>query len=356
MPVFRASAAATGWGARVRTWPWPGAGAAPVAAAAALALLPSVASDYWLKGILIPALIYSLAALGLNFVTGYAGLISLGQAAFMAVGAFIGVIAYGRHDVPLPASLLLAGLAAALVGAVVGIPSLRIRGLYLLAATLAAQFIVTWTIQRVPWFGAASFGTVNTPPVRIGSWLVATAAQQYYLTLAVVAALSVFGRNVVHSRVGRAWIAIRDHDVAAASLGISMLRYKLLAFMISSFYAGVAGALVVFAWVGAANIQEYSLDLSIQILGMVIIGGMGSITGSFLGAGFLTLMPILINVSLRAGYRLVGESVVSSMIVSNAEHVVFGVLILFFLIVEPRGLASLAGAAASRLTGERSAG
>jgi branched-chain amino acid transport system permease protein len=342
--------------ATVRIWRWPGARAAWLALPAALLALPLVASDYWLKGILIPALIYALATLGLNFVTGYAGLISLGQAAFMAIGAFMGVISYGRYGVPLLASILIAGVAAALVGAVVGIPSLRIRGLYLLVATLAAQFIVTWTLQRVPWFGAASFGTVNTPPVRIAGWLISSGAEQYYLTLAVVAALTLFGRNVVRSRVGRAWIAIRERDVAAASLGISMFRYKLLAFMISSFYAGVAGALVVFAWVGAANVQEYSLDLSIQILGMVIIGGMGTVTGSFLGAGFVTLMPILINVSLGAVYRLVGHTLVSSMVLANVEHVVFGTLILIFLIVEPRGLARLVSASAARLSGWRSTG
>ncbi len=353
--MFRQSDTLTDSRAAVaRTWAWPGARLAWLALLTVALLVPLVSSEYWLKGILIPALIYSLATLGLNVVTGYAGLISLGQAAFMAVGAFMGVISYGRYGVPLLGSVLVAGLAAALVGAVVGVPSLRIRGLYLLVATLAAQFIVTWSIQRVPWFGAASFGTVNTPPVRIGSWVIASAAEQYYLTLAIVAALTVFGRNLVHSRVGRAWIAIRERDVAAASLGISMFRYKLLAFMISSFYAGVAGALVVFAWVGAANIQEYSLDLSIQILGMVIIGGMGSIAGSFLGAGFVTLMPILINVSLRAGYRLIGNTLVSSMVLANVEHVVFGALILFFLIVEPRGLARLVEVSATRLSGRKS--
>lgn len=342
-------ALSTVYPAATRTSPWLGVRATWLVCPLIGLALPLVASDYWMKGILIPALIYSLAALGLNFVTGYAGLISLGQAAFMAVGAFLGVIAYGRYGAPLLLSLLIAGVAAALVGAIVGIPSLRIKGLYLLVATLAAQFIVTWLIQRVPWFGASSFGTVNTPPVQIGAWLIDTTTEQYYLTLMVVIALTVFARNIVHSRIGRAWMAIRDRDVAAASLGISMLRYKLLAFMVSSAYAGVAGVLVVFAWVGAANIQEYSLDLSIQILGMVIIGGMGSIAGSFLGAGFIALMPILISVSLHAAYRLAGGSSVSSVIVANTEHVVFGVLILFFLIVEPLGLARLFGRAWARL-------
>ena len=316
---------------------------------AAALLLPWVASEYWLKGILIPALIFSLATLGLNFVTGYAGLISLGQSAFMAVGAFISVIAYGRYGVPLLLSLLVAGGAAALVGAVVGIPSLRIKGLYLLAATVAAQFLVTWLIQHVPWFGAGSFGTVNTPPVVVGSWTINTPRDQYLLTLAVVAFLTAFGRNVVRSRIGRAWMAIRDRDVAAASMGISMFHYKLLAFTVSAFYGGVAGALVVFTWVGAANVQEYSLDASIQILGMVIVGGMGSVLGAFLGAGFIMLLPVLISSTMHAGYRLIGGSLVSSMVLANAEHFIFGAVILFFLIVEPLGLARLWSRSLQRL-------
>lgn len=308
---------------------------------AAAAAVPLIANEYWLKGILIPTLIFSTAALGLNFVTGYAGLISIGQSAFMAIGAFISVIAYGRYGIPLLASIGLAGLAAALAGAVVGTPSLRIRGLYLMVATLAAQFIITWLIQRVPWFGAGSFGTLNTPPVRIGTWLIDTAVEQYYFALAFVAALTVFGRNILRSRIGRAWIAIREREIAAQILGISLLRYKILAFIISSFYAGIAGALVVFTWVGAANVQEYSLELSIQILGMIIIGGLGSVPGAFLGAAFLMLLPITISAAVNSAYRFAGVSSASSTILANAEHVVFGALILAFLIMQPRGLAKL---------------
>lgn len=304
-------------------------------------LLPFVLGDYWLKGILIPSLILGLSALGLNLVTGYAGLISLGQAAFMAVGAFAGVIAYGRYGIPIPVSLLIAGVTAAAIGMVVGTPSLRIKGLYLLVATLAAQFIIVWTIQRVPWIGAASFVTLNTPPVYLGPWKIDAAIEQYYFTLGVVAVLTVFAWNLVRSRVGRAWMAIRDQDVAASVMGISMLRFKLLAFMVSAFYAGIAGALVVFCWVGAANIQEYELELSIQILGMIIIGGLGSILGSFLGAAFVSLLPIAISVAMHRFYGVVGGEIVSADVLANAEHIIFGALIVFFLIVEPHGLARL---------------
>lgn len=308
---------------------------------AAMATVPIFASEYWLKGILIPTMIFGLAALGLNLMSGYAGLLSLGQAAFMAVGAFIGVIAYGRYGIPLPLSLVLAGAAAALIGLVVGTPSLRIKGLYVLAATLAAQFIILWAIQRIPWMGGGSFVSIVAPPISLAGWGVTSSKDQYFLTLIVVSLLTLFAWNLSRTRVGRAWVAIRDHDVSAAVMGISMLRYKLFAFMISSFYAGVAGALVVFCWVGAANLQDYELEVSIKLLGMIIIGGLGSILGSFLGAAFVSLLPVLISVALLELTKLLGHSSVTADLLANAEHIVFGSLILFFLTKEPEGLARL---------------
>jgi branched-chain amino acid transport system permease protein len=318
-------------------------------------LLPAVAGEYWLKAIVIPTMIFGLAALGLNLVTGYAGLISLGQAAFMAVGAFTAVIAYGRYGVPLPFAILLAGLLAASIGAVVGVPSLRIKGLYLMVATLAAQVIVLWIIQRVPWLGGGSFGSINTPPVMIAGWHVSTSVDQYYLAFSIVALFTLLAWNLARSRIGRAWVAIRDHELAAEVQGISMLRYKLLAFTISAFYAGVAGALVVFCWVGAASVQEYQLDVSIEILGMIIIGGLGTVLGSYLGAAFVLLLPILLSTSLTAFGRTLGAHVmVPADILANARHIVFGVLILLFLVREPDGLARLWRRAAAWLGRARS--
>ena len=302
---------------------------------------PYVVSEYWLRGILIPTMIFGLAALGLNIVTGYAGLISMGQAAFMAVGAFTAVIAYGRFGVPIPLALLLAGGVSALIGVIVGTPSLRIKGLYLMVATLAAQFIIIWALQRVPWTGSGSFATINTPPVRIGAWTATTAVDHYYLVLAVVALMTAFGHNLVVSHIGRAWMALRDHETAAAVMGVSMLRFKLLAFLVSSFYAGVAGGLVVFGWTGAASVQEYELDVSIKILGMIIVGGLGSVLGSYLGAAFILLLPIVIAIIMQQMAALVGRSIASVDILANAEHIVFGALVLYFLIKEPLGLARL---------------
>jgi branched-chain amino acid transport system permease protein len=306
----------------------------------AAVLLPPFLGTYWLRGILIPFLVFSLAALGLNFLTGYAGLLSLGQAAFMAVGAYAGVILYGRYAVPLPLALLGAGLIACAVGAVAGTPSLRIKGFYLAVATLAAQFLITWTIQHVRWISGGVFATINTPTVRVGGLVLDTALRQYYLALAVVALLTVFGMNLTRSRIGRAWMAIRDRDIAAEIIGIRLLKYKVLAFVVAAFYAGVAGALVVFCWYGSANIEEFDLVNSVRILGMVIIGGMGSVLGSFLGAGFVTLLPILVSVGVHKAGALAGGGGANGL-VSSLEDLIFGTMIVLFLVLEPLGLARL---------------
>lgn len=303
-------------------------------------VVPFAAGEYWLKGILTPLLAYALAALGLNILTGYAGQLSLGHAAFMAVGAYGAVIAYGRWAWPLIPALLLGGLAAAIVGALVGMPSLRIKGFYLAVSTLAAQFIIEWVVTHVKWISGGVYATIQVPPLRVGPWEITSAAGKYYLTLAFVLVMAVFAKNLVRSRVGRAWMAIRDRDVAAEIMGISLFRYKLLAFMVSSFYAGVAGALVAFTFYAAANIEEYNLLLSIRILGMILIGGMGSILGSFLGAGFVVLLPIFITNLMEAVGHVAG-GLVTTDVLANAELVVFGGLIIFFLVVEPLGLARL---------------
>ena len=321
-------------------FPLPADRLGTAALVAAAIVLPVFLGTYWLRGILIPFLVFSLAALGLNFLTGYAGQLSLGQSAFMAVGAYAGVILYGRYAVALPLALLGAGLIAAAVGAVAGTPSLRIKGFYLAVATLAAQFLITWTIQHVRWISGGVYATINTPTVRVGGLVLDTALRQYYLALAVAALLTVFGMNLARSRIGRAWMAIRDRDIAAEIIGIPLLRYKVLAFVVSAFYAGVAGALVVFCWYGSANIEEFDLVNSVRILGMVIIGGMGSVVGSFLGAGFVTLLPILVSVTVhRIGMAAAGQAATG--LVSSLEDLIFGAAIVLFLVLEPLGLARL---------------
>jgi branched-chain amino acid transport system permease protein len=299
-------------------------------------VIPFSASDYWLTGILIPFLVYSLAALGLNFLTGYAGQLSIGHAAFMAVGAYTSLILYGRYEIPLFLSLLGGGLVAAAVGAVFGIPSLRIKGFYLAVSTLAAQFIIEWGLTHWKWVSGGVFGTVDAPPMKVFGWLIDTPAKKYYLVLCFVVVLTLFGKNLVRGQVGRAWMAIRDMDVAAEIIGISLFRNKLLAFAVSSFYAGVAGGLITFAYYGAANIEAFNLMLSFHLLGMIIIGGMGSVLGSFLGGGFITLLPIFIN-HLGSYWG----TALRSDLLACLELIIFGGLIILFLIVEPYGLARL---------------
>src|SRR5512134_3394084 len=272
--------------------------AVAVLLAFAFLVVPLIANQYWLSAILIPFLIFALAALGLNILTGYAGQLSLGTAAFMAVGAFA---AYNLElrlpGIPMLASFALAGIIAALIGIAFGLPSLRIKGFYLAVATLAAQFFVVWALTHFPWFSNYSTsGVISTQKIEILGYTFDSPVSKYLLTLSIVVVLALAAKNMVRSSVGRAWMAVRDMDVAAAVIGIRPLPTKLLAFAISSFYCGVAGALYAFAYLGTVEPEGFNLDLSFRVLFMVIIGGVGSILGSFLGAAFIVLLPILLNV------------------------------------------------------------
>jgi branched-chain amino acid transport system permease protein len=302
----------------------------------AFLVLPFVASNYWLSSIMVPFYCFSLAALGLNFLTGYAGQLSIGHAAFMAVGAYTSLILYGRYHIPLLLSILCGGIVSSAVGAVFGIPSLRIKGFYLAVSTLAAQFIIEWILTHWQWVSGGVFGTIQAPDMYIFGWLIDTPVKKYYLVLCILVPLVIFGKNLVRGQLGRNWMAIRDMDVAAEIIGVSLFRNKLVAFAVSAFYAGVAGSLITFAYYGAANIEEFNLFLSFHLLGMIIIGGMGTVLGSFFGAGFMVLLPIFINQTL-----LVFLERVPSDIRANSEAIVFGGLIVFFLIVEPYGMARL---------------
>jgi branched-chain amino acid transport system permease protein len=302
----------------------------------AFLVIPYVASDYWLSSIMIPFYCFSIAALGLNFLTGYAGQVSLGHAAFMAVGAYSSLILYGRYGIPLIPSIIGGGIVSAIVGSIFGIPSLRIKGFYLAVSTLAAQFIIEWVLTHWKWVSGGVFGTIDAPDLYVFGFLIDTSVKKYYLVLFFVVLLVIFGKNLVRGQLGRNWQAIRDMDVAAEIIGVSLFRYKLIAFAASSFYAGVAGALITMAYIGAANIEEFNLYLSFNLLGMIIIGGMGSVLGSFLGAGFMTLLPIFINQTM-----VVFLERVPSDLRANSEAIVFGGLIVFFLIVEPYGMARL---------------
>lgn len=304
--------------------------------AIALLVLPLVASPYMLSAIFIPFLIFSLAALGLNILTGYAGQLSLGTAAFMAVGAFSAYNFVLRiPGIPLLLAFVLGGLCAAMVGMAFGLPSLRIRGFYLAASTLATQFFVVWCLTKIGWLtNYSSSGVITAQKMEILGYAFDTPARKYLLVLAVVAIMALLAKNMIRSNVGRSWMAVRDMDVAAEVIGIRLMRTKLLAFAVSSFYCGVAGALYAYAYLGTVEPEAYNLDLSFRILFMIIIGGVGSILGSFLGAAFIVLLPVFLNI-LAHGLAL------PTTVASNLELMVFGALIIFFLIVEPHGLARL---------------
>ena len=304
----------------------------------AFVAVPAVASEYWLRAILVPFLILSLAALGVNILVGYCGQISLGSGAFMAVGAYA---AYNFHvrieGMPLLASLLLGGLCATAVGVLFGIPSLRIKGLYLAVATLAAQFFTDWAFLRIPFFtNNSSSGSVSVAGLQMFGLPIETPVQKYLLCLTLVVVFALLAKNLTRSAIGREWMAMRDMDVAAAVIGIRPVYAKLTAFAVSSFIVGVAGVLWGFVHLGAWEPAAFSIDRSFQLLFMVIIGGLGSIMGSFFGAAFIVLLPILLN--QMPGWFGLSMSTATA---SHLEFMIFGALIVFFLIVEPHGLARL---------------
>ncbi len=304
--------------------------------AVALVVVPFFASPYLLSAILIPFLIFSLAALGLNILTGYAGQLSLGSAAFMAVGAFASFNFIARlPGLPMLLAFVLGGLCAAMVGIAFGLPSLRIRGFYLAASTLATQFFVVWCLTKIPYLTNYSrSGVITAQKLVILGYHFDSPSSKYALVLAIVALMALMAKNLVRSNTGRSWMAVRDMDVAAEVIGFRPMRTKLLAFAVSSFYCGVAGALYAYAYLGTVEPEAYNLDLSFRILFMIIIGGVGSILGSFLGAAFIVLLPVFLNI-LAHGLSL------PTSVASNLELMVFGALIIFFLIVEPHGLARL---------------
>jgi branched-chain amino acid transport system permease protein len=304
--------------------------------------VPLTFSSFWISAILIPILVFSLAAIGLNLLTGYAGQISLGTGAFMGVGAYACYkLTTLFPDMNIIVLIVASGFAAAAIGTLFGLPSLRIKGFYLAVATLAAQFFLSWCFVRVAWLYNYNFsGAIEVPTRTVLGVPVtgpnATPATRYLIVLSIVVAMTWIASNLVRGRYGRMWMAVRDMDIAAELIGIRLFRAKLIAFAVSSFYCGVAGAVMVFLWFGAAEADSFNIDLSFRILFMVIIGGLGSLIGCYFGAALISGLPIL----LRTLPGLFGVSIRAA----TVEHLVLmivGALIVFFLIVEPNGLARL---------------
>lgn len=307
--------------------------------AVAFLFVPFVGTEYLFSAILVPFLVLALAGLGLNILTGFTGQLSLGSAAFMAVGAFTTYNFELRiPQLPLLVSIGLGGLVSAAFGVFVGLPSLRIKGFYLIVSTLAAQFFVPWLFTQYGWFtNNNSSGVITAPPLSIFSVSLDSAAGHYLLTLGIVVVLTLLARNILNSQYGRAFRAVRDMETAATTIGISVARTKLLAFGLSSFYLGVAGALWAFAYLGTIEADGLDLNRSFQILFIIIIGGLGSLAGSFLGAAFIVLLPIVLSI---IGTALFGHAIDQALL-QNLQKIIFGGLIIYFLIKEPEGLIRL---------------
>jgi branched-chain amino acid transport system permease protein len=308
----------------------------------AFVVVPLTASNFFLAAILIPFLIFALATIGLNLLTGYAGQLSLGTGAFMGAGAYACYkLTWFFPDANIVFLILASGLVSAAIGCLFGLPSLRIKGFYLAVATLAAQFFLEWCFIRIPWlYNYNPSGAIEVPARRafgmIATGPAAHPLTRYFLCLGIVCLLAWVASNLVRGRVGRSWMMVRDMDIAAELMGIRLLRTKLLAFAVSSFYCGVAGAMFVFFWLGAAEPSAFSINLSFQILFMVIIGGLGSLLGSFFGAAFIWVLPIVIrSMPGLFGFRIAAETT------EHLSFMIVGALIILFLIVEPHGLARL---------------
>ncbi|MDR6857698.1 branched-chain amino acid ABC transporter permease [Variovorax sp. WS11] len=312
--------------------------------------VPLLASDYLFRAILIPFLIFSLAAVGVNILVGYCGQISLGSGAFMAVGAYGAYNFFARvPNMPLIPALILGGLCATAFGILFGLPSLRVRGLYLAVATLAAQFFADWMFLRIKWFTLDTpSGSVAVSNLQVFGLPIESAVSKYLFCLVVLALVALMAKNLVRGAIGREWMAIRDMDVAAAVIGIRPMYAKLSAFAVSSFIIGLAGALWAFIYLGAWEPSAFSVDYSFRLLFMVIIGGLGSIMGSFFGAAFIVVLPIALNQFLPLLAGLFGIEI-STAGIAHAELMIFGGLIVWFLIVEPHGLARLWSTAKQKL-------
>lgn len=301
--------------------------------AAALLLFPFMANAYWLYLACLVA-INVASATGLNILTGYTGLVSLGQAAFMGLGAYTVAVLQTRWGLPFWLTLPAAGFVAMLGGIIVGIPSLRVKGLYLAIVTIAASFIAHFLFANLGLTGGTT--GLQVAPARFLQWDLDTSFRIYWLILPVTVLMILGAANLFRTRIGRAFIAIRDRDISAEVLGIDLLRYKLLSFGLSSFYAGVAGGLWAYFF-RVVTPESFPLIMSIFFLAAIIVGGMGTILGSILGALFMTMVPEVLK--LVVGWLPVGGDALR--LLSPVRTIVFGLLIVGFLIFEPHGLAEI---------------
>ena len=308
----------------------------------AFVVIPLSGNNFLLNSVLIPFLIFALATIGLNLLTGYTGLLSLGTGGFMGVGAYACLkLTTFFPQVNIIVWILASGFFSAAVGVLFGLPSLRIKGFYLAVATLAAQFFLEWCFIRIPWLYNNSVSGAIEVPLRTLFGVpitgpTATPVTRYLIVLAIVVAMTWVASNLVHGRIGRMWMSVRDMDLAAELIGIRLLPAKLLAFAVSSFYCGVAGAMMVFLWYGGAEAEVFAIDQSFLVLFMVIIGGLGTLIGSFFGAALIYILPIALR-AVPAAFGLPIHPAAAEQL----TFVIVGALIVVFLVLEPAGLARL---------------
>jgi branched-chain amino acid transport system permease protein len=290
--------------------------------------------NYWL-GVANLIGITIIAAIGLNILIGYCGQLSIGHAGFIAVGAYTAAVLTNRLELPFLVGLVSAGLAAGLLGLIFGLPSVRVKGFYLAITTIAAQFIIIWVINH--WSSVTGgFTGISVPLASIGGFVFKSEASQFYLIMGIAVICIFFAKNLARTRVGRAFIAIRDNDLAAEVMGINLFRYKLLAFFIGCFLAGIAGSLLAH-WIGFMNAEQFSLTESILYIGMIIIGGLGTTLGPILGAVFIRLLQQILTVWFVP--FLESTEVLPAGFATGVTPLLFGLAIILFLILEPRGLA-----------------
>ncbi len=308
----------------------------------AYVVIPMAGNDFFITTVMIPFLVFTLATIGLNILVGYTGQLSLGTGAFMGVGAYSCYkLTTIFPDVNIIIMVLLSGFFAAGVGILFGLPSLRIKGFYLAVTTLAAQFFLEWAFIRIPWlYNYNDSGAIEVPQREgFGVILSGAAAQpvtRYLVVLSIVLFMTWIASNLIRGRIGRSWMMIRDMDIAAELMGVRPLYAKLSAFAVSSFYCGVAGAMGVFFWLGAAEVESFDINHSFLFLFMAIIGGLGSLIGCYMGAAFIWILPIII----RALPGALGLDI-NAATVEHINFMMIGGMIIFFLIVEPHGLARL---------------
>ena len=305
-----------------------------------LVIIPTfIKTEYWYTSILIPWLCLALATIGQQIVMGYTGQLALGAAGFMAAGAFACFNLILRvPELGFFGSLIVSGLIAAAFGILFGLPSLKVRGIYLMVATLASQFFIVWMIDKFGWFkNYDSSGIITAQDIVILGVPFTTPLAMYLIIVFVVTVLTLLAMNMARGSTGRNWMAVRDMDIAAESMGVSLLRTKVQAFAISAFYCGVAGALFAFTYLKSLEPVAFDIKLSFKILFMCILGGLGTINGAFIGAAFILLFPVLLN---SVGNN-VFHGAIDATIISSIEQVIFGLLMIIFMIYEPLGMAKL---------------